>query len=89
MINDLDNKAGVYCREMIDLSVGLILRNPAMIYICSNGVNDIGFVKFSFGTTEFFVTTGGIKQNNTHYLPRGTKIDEISNLDIAKICYFD
>lgn len=67
------------------------MRNPAILYICSNGVDDTGFVAFSFGDVKFFATTGGINQNNTHYLPKGSKIEKISNIDISnsKICYFN
>ena len=79
----------MYCKEPIDLTEGIVLTNPAMIYIINDNVHEDGYICFSFSNYQFFVSTGGIHQNNTHYLPKGAKIEKISNLGTIKLCYFD
>ncbi len=87
--NDLNFKACVYCKDPETLYENLVLEHPAMIYIVNDNVHEDGYVCFSFSGYQFYVSTGGIHQNNTHYLPKGAKIEKISNLGTVKFCYFD
>lgn len=81
------NKVGVYADKLYDLQVGLVLTSPAVVYLVNDNVNATGNISVLFDNFTFFLTSGGIGQNNTHYLPKGAKITSITNLNQAMYYY--
>ena len=65
----------------------MTLARPAILYLVNDNVNATGSVAIDFANSRFWLTSGGIGQNNTHFIPAGAKILDINNLNTAAYCY--
>lgn len=81
------NKIGVYADKLYALQVGMVLTSPAVVYLVNDNVNATGNISVVFDNFTFFLTTGGIGQNNSHLLPKGARITSITNLGQAWYYY--
>ena len=77
----------MYADKLYNLQVGMVLTSPAVVYLVNDNINATGNISVLFDNFTFFLTSGGIGQNNTHLLPKGTKITSITNLNQAMYYY--
>ena len=85
--NAYSNKVGVSANNWYDLQVGLVLEHPAVICLVNDNVHEKGLIECRINSQTLWLTTGGLGQNNTHYLPKDTIIMNVKELDSARYCY--
>lgn len=81
------NKVGSHAYILSDLKVGMTFASPAILYLVNDNVNKTGNVAIDFAGNRFWLTSGGIGQNNTHFIPAGAVVKSITNLNTAAYCY--
>lgn len=73
----------------------MIFNKPAIAYICGNNNNDPGFISIKMVdsktgiTNKLYLTCGGIKENNTHFICKGWSVEKIENLSDYKYYYIE
>ena len=60
---------------------------PAIMYLVNDNVHETGSVAIDFANSRFWLTSGGLGQNNTHFIPVGAVVKDITNLNTAAYCY--
>ena len=81
------NKVGSHALTLKNVQVGMVFEFAAIMYLVHNNVNETGNVAIDFAGNRFWLTAGGIGQNNTHFIPAGAVVKDITNLDTAAYCY--
>lgn len=87
MYSNIDLKTGVYAGDLYDIVIGMVFERPAWVYITNNNVDEKGNIAVYFDNFTFFLTAGGIGQNNMFFLPKGARVTGINSLEYAKFCY--